>query len=98
MTLFRNIDGRKRRSRGKNIHKAMKTFVNIFKIIKMFFVTVQPKNVRDFVFTDHLQLLFIDQPQSDILSFMIFDFHIYSILVTKWKHEIGPNNTITLSE
>ena len=49
-------------------------------------------------FSDHLWLPFLDQPQSGILVSAIIAFHIYNILVTKWKYGIGPNDLITLNE
>ena len=49
-------------------------------------------------FADHILLPFLDQTQSDIVVFAIITFHIYYILVTKWKHEIGPNDIITFNE
>ena len=47
---------------------------------------------------DHLWLPFLDQPQSEIVVSVIITFHIYDIIVTKWKHGIGPNNIITFNE
>ena len=38
---------------------------------------------------DHLWLPFLYQPQSDFVVFAIINFHIYNILVSKWKHGIG---------
>ena len=49
-------------------------------------------------FVDHLCILFIDQPQSDILFSAIITFQIYHILVSKWKHEIGHVNIIIFNE
>ena len=46
----------------------------------------------------NLWLPFIDQPQSEIVVFAITTFHIYNILVTKWKNIIGPNDIITFYE
>ena len=40
---------------------------------------------------------FIDQPQSDIIVFAKINFHIYNIIVKKWKHGIGPNDIITFN-
>ena len=48
--------------------------------------------------SDHLWLTFLDQPHSDIVVSAIIYFHIYNILVTKWKDGIGPNDMITLNE
>ena len=49
-------------------------------------------------FSGHLWLPFLDQPQSDIVFFAIIYFQIYHILVSKWKHGIGPNDIITFNE
>ena len=49
-------------------------------------------------FADHLWLPYLDQPHSDIVVFEIINFHIYNILVKKWKHGIGHNYIITFNE
>ena len=49
-------------------------------------------------FVDHLWLPFLDQPQSDIVVFIIITFQIYNILVQSWKHGIGPNYIISFNE
>ena len=72
--------------------------VDIHQTNKKFYFTVQPKNACQLKFEDHLWLPFLDQPQSDIVFFAMITFHIYNILVTKWKHVIGPNNIITFNE
>ena len=81
-TLFKNINGRKISRCDKNIHKDVQIPVDIYQITKNFFVTVQPKNACKLEFADHLWLLFLYKPQSDIVVFIIITFHIYIILVT----------------
>ena len=49
-------------------------------------------------FEDHLWLPFLDQPQSDIVAFAIITFQVHNILLTEWKHIMGPNNIITFNE
>ena len=61
-------------------------------------VTFQPKNACKLEFTDHLWLQFLYQPKSDITVFVIINFQIYNILVTKWKHGIVPSNITTFNE
>ena len=56
------------------------------------------KNACKLGFVDHLWLPFLDQPQSDIVVFAMISFHIYNIIVSKWRHEIGPINIITFNE
>ena len=97
-TLFRANDERKRSKRDKVIHKAMIIIFDIHQENKEFYVTVQQKNVCKLEFTDHLWLLFVDQPQSGIIVLAIIIFHIYNILVKKWKHGIGANYIITFNE
>ena len=72
--------------------------VDIYQITKWFFVTVKPKNACKLEFSDHLWLPFLDQTQSDIVESEINNFYTYNILVTKWKHVIGPNDIITRNE
>ena len=55
------------------------------------------KNVCKLEFVDHLWLPFIDQPQSHILDFVVITFQICNIIVSKWKHGIGPIDIITLN-
>ena len=47
---------------------------------------------------DQLWLPFLDQPHSDIVVSVIINFQMYKIVVTKWKHGIGPNDIITLNK
>ena len=56
------------------------------------------KNACKLEFEDHLWLTFLDQPQSEIVVFAIITFHIYTIIVTKWKHGIYTNDLITFNE
>ena len=49
-------------------------------------------------FADHLWLLYLDQPQSDVVVFCNKYFQIYNILVKKWKHVIGPNGSVSFNE
>ena len=93
--LFKINDARKRRMFDRKIHKAMRIPVEIHEINKKFTITVQPKNACKLEFVDHLWLPFIDQPHSDIVVFEVITFHIYNILVSKWKHGIGPIHIIT---
>ena len=97
-TLFKTNDERKRRRCDKSIHKVMRNPVEIHKTKKKFSVTFQTKNVRKLEFADHLWIPFIDQTRSDIVFFAIITFHIYNILVTKWKHGIGPNDVIIFNK
>ena len=45
-----------------------------------------------------LWLPFLDQPQSEIVVFVINIYQIYKILVTKGKHGIVPNDIIIFNE
>ena len=56
------------------------------------------KNACKLEFVDHLWLTFLDQPQSDIVVFEIINFHIYNILVSIWKHRIGPIDIFIFNE
>ena len=76
----------------------MQITVDIYQTNKKFFVTFQPKNACKLEFSDHLWLPFLDQPQSDIVVFAIITFQLHNILVTKWKHRIGPNKIITFNQ
>ena len=49
-------------------------------------------------FSGHLWLPLLYQPQSEIVVFEGFTFQIYKILVTKWKHWIGPNYILSSNE
>ena len=97
-TLFSDTNGRKRRRCDKNIHKAMIITVNINRRTKHLFVTVQGKKSCKLEFADHLWPPFLDQPHSDIVVFEIITFHIYNILVKKWKHGTGTNNIIKFNK
>ena len=87
--LFKNNDKIKISICDKSIHKAIRITVDIHQTNKRLFVKVQPKNTC---------LPFLDLPQSDIIAFSIITFHIYKIMVTKWKHGIGPNDLITFNK
>ena len=67
---------------------------DIYQTNRKFPATVQPKNECRLEFSDHLWLPFLEQPQSKILVFVIITFQIYNIVVTKWKHGIGPKDII----
>ena len=47
---------------------------------------------------DYLWLPFLDRPQYDIVVFATITFQVCKILVTKWKHVIGPNDKIFFHE
>ena len=55
---------------------------------------VHEKNTCKLEFADQLWLPFIYQLKSYVVVFEINSFHIYIILVTKWKHGISPNYII----
>ena len=76
----------------------MQIHIRVYLRTKTFFITIQPKNAYKLEFADHLWLLFLDQSQFEIVAFAIINFYIYNILSTKWKHGIGPNDIIKLSE
>ena len=97
-TLFKNNYGIKIRKYGTNIHKAVIIPGGIFQTNQKFFVTVHPKNTCKLEFVNYLLLPFLDQPQSDSVVFEMINFQIYNIMVTKWKHGIGPNDIITSNE
>ena len=61
-------------------------------------MTVHPKNACKLEFADHLWLPFINQPQSDVVFYARITFHIYNILVIKWKHGIFSNDIITFNK
>ena len=61
-------------------------------------MTVYPKNARKLEFADHLWIKFLNQPHSAIVVFSIIHFEIYIIIITKWKHGIGPNDIIIFNE
>ena len=65
---------------------------------KKFTVTVQPKNSCKLEFLDHLWLPFLDQPQSDIVFFVVINFDIYKTLISKLKHVIVSIDIITFNE
>ena len=62
------------------------------------FVIFQPKEACKLESADHLWLPFLDQPQSEIVVFAIINFNMYNILVTKWKHGIGPKEILSFNE
>ena len=76
----------------------MRNILGIHKTNRKFTCYSSIKNACKLDFPDHLWLSFIDQPQPDIVVFAIITFHIYTILVTKCKHGIGPNDTNTFNE
>ena len=76
----------------------MRIPVDIHQKKEKFSITVQPKSARKLEFPDHSWLPFLDQPRSNIVVFARISFQIYNILVTKYKHRIGPNNIITFNE
>ena len=96
--LFKNKDEINRKRCDRKTHKDMIITVDINEINKKFTVTVQPKNARKLEFVDNLWLPFLDQQQPDILVFSIINVHIYKILVSKWKHGIGPIDIIPFDE
>ena len=56
------------------------------------------KNACKLEFADNLWLPFLDKLHSDIVVFAIITFHIYNILVSIWKHRIGPIDIFTFNE
>ena len=86
--LFKANGERKRRICDKIIYKAMRNPVGIQQTNKRFYITVQPRNACKVEFVDHLWLLIV---------FQIITFQVYTILVTKWKNGIGPNDIIALN-
>ena len=64
-------NGRKRSILIMHRHKTMRIPDRTCKDKKSL-VTINSKNVYEMKFTDHLLLTFLDQPQSDIVSFEIF--------------------------
>ena len=95
--LFNDNEKIKRRICDIIMHKAKIITVDILQPNINFYVTFQPKNTYKLDFVDHLWLQFLDQLHSDILFFATITFKIYNILVTKWKHGIGPNDIITFN-
>ena len=87
ITTFKQYNGTKIRKCNINTHKAIRIPDGNFQTKNKLFVTVNPKT--------HVN---IDQSQSDIVVFEIIYFHLYKILVTKWKHGICPNDIITFNE
>ena len=65
---------------------------------KKSFVVNNPKNVCQLECSNHLWLIFFDQPHSDVVVFAIIYFSVYKILVTEWKHGISTNNIIIFNE
>ena len=49
-------------------------------------------------FADHIWLPFLDQPQSDVVVFVIIIFWVNKIIVTEWKAENVPNYIIKFNE
>ena len=77
------------------IRELLSTFI---KQIKSYLLQFNQKNACEIKFEDHLLLTFLDQPQSYIVVFETITFQIYNILLTKWKHGIGPNDIITFNQ
>ena len=96
--LFKTNDEIKIRRCDKSIHKAMRISAYIHQTNKKFSVKVQPKQSCKLESANHLWISFLDQPQSDIVGFAIITFQIYSIIVKKCKHVIGPNDMIAFNE
>ena len=96
--MFKNNDERKIRRCDINIHKAMWIPINVYQTNKTFFAAVQPKKSCILEFSDNPWLPFLDQPQSDIVVFVMINFQIYNILVHKWKHGVVPNDIISFNE
>ena len=96
--LFKTKDEIKRRRCDRKIHKAVRVPVVIHHRNKNFTVTVLPKNACKLEFVDHLWIPFLDQPQSDIVVFVIINSQIYNITVSKRKHGIGHIDMITFNE
>ena len=96
--LFKIKYVRKRRRCDRKIHKAVRVPVDVHERNKKFTVTVQPKNACKLEFVDNLWLPFLDKPQSYILVFAITTVQIYNILVSQWRHGIGPIDIITFNE
>ena len=76
----------------------MRIPVEIHERNKKLTVIVQPKNACKLEFLYHFWLPFLDQPQYDIVVCAITIFQIYNILVSKWKHGVGPIDIITFNE
>ena len=91
--LLKNNNERKRSRCDINTPKAVQIPVKIY---QKYLIYLNQKTCK-LEFADHLYLPFIDQPQSDILFIGIMNFHIYNILVTKWKHGIGTNDIVTFN-
>ena len=97
-TFFKNILERKRIKYNTDVNKAMRILNRIFQTNIKLFVAVSPQNERKLEFADHQWLSNHDKPQSDAVFFVRINCQIITILVTKRKHVIGPNNIITLNE
>ena len=80
--LLKTNDEVKRRRCNRIIYKSMRITVDIHQNIYIS-VTLQPKNACKLIFSDHLRLPFLDQPQSEIVFFAIITFQVYNILVKK---------------
>ena len=59
---------------------------------------ISTKNACKLKFVGHLWLTFLDQPQYEIVVFEKITFNIYNILVSIWKHGIGPIDIFTFNE
>ena len=59
---------------------------------------VNSKNACKMKFTDHLWLVFIDQPQSYVVACEIIYFDIYKYIVTEWKNGIFINEIVKFNE
>ena len=97
-TTFKINDGRKITKLNMNKQKSMRIPDHICKNNKHLFVTVNTRSACKLEFSDHLQLPFIDQSQLDAVIFAMVSSQLYKLLVTEWKHVIGPNEIITFNE
>ena len=96
--LFKTEDEMKRRMCVINIQKYMIINFDVHETNKKFAFIIQPKNACKLEFAYHFWLLFLDQPQSSIVVFVIITFQIYYVLVSKWKHGIVHIDIITFNE
>ena len=59
---------------------------------------VNPKNTCKLIFSDYLWIPFLDQPQLYFVVFAMIYPQICKVILTKLRHEIGPNDIFTLNE
>ena len=74
--MFNKHNGRKKRKLDMSKHKAMRIPDRICQNNKNLPVIVIPIKACRIEFDDHLWLPFLDQPQSDVVVFVIFHFDI----------------------